>query len=379
MERKNIQNTVMSLMIGGVAGAALTWAGLTYGGGEVQNSSYPEIARIREIRKVLEEHGVTIDPDKALNGYMMYGIDEYSAYGYFEDTYSTTDYINESGTAIASGFQIDKSEDGLILLTDVEEDKAAYNSGLRAGDEIVKIDGKDVKSFGYDNIADKLLGKQDTTVELKVLRGGSEVDVTFKRDNDPMHSLEWKDLDGLGYIRIKEFGMFAAGNMTTAVNELKDSRGYIIDLRENTGGNLGICADLLKNIAPGTVICMDGYDGTEKQMVVETDPNVISGPVVILVNSNTASSSEVITTAVKQFNHEAVVVGETTYGKGIYQNTESLQSGGQIRYTAGKVWVSGCDEWNGKGIEPDIKIEMSSDKIGTDEDIQLKKAIELLD
>ena len=379
MDRKNVQNIVTTLIIGVTAGAALTWAGLTYSGLEVKSGKYPEIAEIMEIRSILDNHCVSIDVDNALKGYMKYGIDNYCSYGEFEITYTPTEYVNTAGTALASGFQIDKAESGRILLTKVEEGKAAYNSGLREGDEISEIAGSDVQLVGYDNIVNKLLGKQDTTVELKVVRNGSEVELTFKRDNDLMRSVEWKDINGIGYIQIKDFGTFAAGHMSTAAKKLSGSKGYIIDLRENLGGNTEVCADLLKSIAPGIEICMKGYDGTERVLATETGREVITGPVVVLVNQNTASSSEIVTAAVKLFNHEAIIVGEKTYGKGVYQNIQTLESGRIIKYTAGKVWVSGYDEWNGKGIEPDIKIEMSPDKIGTDEDIQLKKAIELLD
>ena len=365
-------------MIGGAAGAALTWAGITYGGGTAAGK-YPEFAKITEARKIIEEENVRFNEDDALSGYFSGGIDEFSCYaGVSDDELGPAEYVNTSGTALASGFAIDKADSGNIRIISATEDKAAYKCGLRVNDEITEIDGVNVKTAGFENIATKLLGKQDTVCELTVLREGTEQKITFKRDNDPMHSIDWENRDGIGYIKIKNIGEFAAGNMSQAAKELSGLRGYVIDLRNNSGGATNVCADLLKNLTPGEVIVMKSFKGEESRETVAEDPNVISGPTVILVNRNTASSAEAIAAAVKKHNKEAVIVGERTFGKGIYQKTVTLESGGLFRYTAGNIWIDGADDWNLIGISPDKTIEMDPEKTGTDEDIQLKEAFEIL-
>lgn len=369
----------MMLMIGGAAGAALTWAGITYGGGNSVAGKYPGFAKITEARKIIEEENVTFSEEDALNGYFSGGIDQFSGYAELsEDELTPAEYVNTSGTALASGFAIDKAESGNILITSAEEDKAAYICGLRVNDEITEIDGLSVSGTGFENIANKLLGKQDTECELKVLRDGKEQSITFKRDNDPMRSVDWENRDGIGYIRIKDVNGFAAGNMSQAAKDLKDLKGCIIDVRNNTGGATNVCTDLLKNIAPGEVFVMKSFNGEETRETVTTDPDVISGPVVILVNRNTASCAEAIAVAVKKFNHEAVIVGERSYGKGVYQKTVELEAGGNFRYTTGYFWIDGADKWDQTGIVPDKTVDMDPAKVGTDEDIQLKEALEIL-
>lgn len=379
MKRENLQNSIMMLMIGGAAGAALTWAGITYGGGGSVSGKHPEFAKLSEGMKILEEEDVPFDEENAISGFFSGGIDQYSGYKSEDDSnFTPAEYVNTSGTALASGFTIDKAESGRILIVTAEEDKAAYRCGLREGDEIVSIDGVDVVSRGFDNIANKLLGKQDTVSELVVLRNGSELNVTFKRDNDPMRFFDWEEKDGIGYIRIEKIDTFTAGYMSQAAKELSGLKGYIIDLRDNSGGPTNVCVDMLKNIAPGEKLVMRSFKGEVTESVADTDPDVISGPVVLLVNRNTASCAEAIVAAVKKFNHEAVVVGEQTYGKGIYQMSATLESGGTLHYTVGDFWIDGADSWNKNGIAPDTVIEMDPALIGTDEDIQLSKAFDLL-
>lgn len=368
-------------MISAVAGAGLTLAGTSLGTG---NSKLPKsFQKLSECVSIINEKGVgTFNENEAVNGYLSSGLDKYT---HIVTDMSTdriaqvTDYVNESGTAVASGFQVARSDDGNILLTIVEEGKAAYNSGLRTNDKVICIGGKEVAKEGFENIANKMLGKQDTEVELLIQRGSTQENVMFKRDNVYVRSVDWKKEKNTGYIKIDKYNDMSLLYMGEAIEQLGDCDGYVIDLRQNGGGQIDIAVSLLQYFSPGIKIKLNGEKVESEEKAVQKANTVIDSPIVMLVDSETASSSEIIASAIKQYNSEAMIVGTNTLGKGIYQNLEKLESGDYLSYTAGYFTVGDWECWQGVGIAPDVEVEMDPALIGTDKDIQLKKALELLD
>lgn len=382
MDKKKIQSNIIICMISAIAGAGLTLAGtsLTHD----DNNTFPDsFSKLNECVNIINEEAVgTIDDDEAINGYLTASVDKYTHLVqdlYEDEDGGMTKYVNTAGTAIASGFQIGLADDGNILLTKVEEGKAAYKSGLRALDVIVKIGEKEVAKEGYENIANKLLGKQDTEVKLVIRRNGEEHTIAFKRDNVYIRDVEWEKKGDIGYIKIKSYTNMTEGYMDKAVEELDSCKGYIIDVRQNGGGDFDACIGALKHFAPGIEVRLIAEKiESEEKCVTKGDPT-IDTPVVVLIDSETASASEIITSAIKQYNPKAEIVGTNTKGKGVYQKVKKLQTGDYLAYTAGKFYVGDWECWQGVGIAPDVEVEMDPALIGTDKDIQLKKALELLD
>ncbi len=380
MGKINISDVIAFLMVGTVAGAGLMYAGLTYGGGNDGFDSYPELAKAAEARMILEEAGVGFDSKKAIDGYVKGGLDSFSGYtASGAEDFSVDEYVNNSGTAVASGFRIKKAEDGGILLRSVEENKAAYVSGLREGDEIVSVNGTDIISTGYDDTASLLLGKQDTVCELVVVREGEKHNISFKRDNAPVTDLTWENLNGIGFIKFRYAGGITEEMISEALSELKDAKGYILDLRSDQPEDPEVCASILRFLAPGQQLLCVSNNGDMDFLSKEPADPALKGNVVLMINRNTSRCSEVITAAVKNINPDAVIVGERSSGEASYQKSVDLPSGGQVYYTAGTFHIEGIEDWNGKGIQPDKEVLMDPAKIGTDDDIQIKEAIEILD
>ena len=379
MDKNKLQSSIILCMISAVAGAGLTLAGTSLG-----NSKLPEsFQKLSECVSIINERGaVTFNEDEAINGYLMGGADKYTSIvpDYSEDEITQiTHYVNEAGTAVASGFQIERSDDGTILLTLVEEGKAAYKSGLRTNDKVISIGGKDVAKEGYENIANKMLGKQDTEVELQIQRGSLQKTIIFKRDNVFIRSINWEKKRNVGYIKIDKYDDMVTIYMEEALEQLGDCNAYVVDLRQNGGGRIDTAVRLLQYFSPGIKINLHGEKVDSEEKIVQKANSVIDTPIVILVDSETGSSSEIMTSAIKQYNSNATIVGTRTYGKGIYQNYEKLESGDYLSYTAGYFTVGDWECWQGVGIAPDVEVEMDPALIGTDKDIQLKKALELLD
>lgn len=380
MDKQRLQSSIILCMVSAVAGAGLTFLATSSDTGTVKmKDSYQTIEECREI--IDQRAAGTFNEKEAINGYLSSGLDKYthivndlSA----DKTAEITTYVNKSGTAVASGFQVARSDDGNILLTEVEEGKAAYKSGLRTNDVVISIAGKEVSKEGYENIANKMLGKQDTEVELQVQRGSSTQTIVFKRDNVYIRSVDWEKKKNIGYIKIGEYNDMSGLYMGEAIEQLDGCKGYIIDVRQNGGGETDVAISLLQSFAPGIKVELIGEKVESQEKIVKKADTVIEAPVVVLVDSETASSSEIIASAIKQYNSKAKILGMTTKGKGVYQFIDKLKSGDYLSYTAGYYTVGDWECWQGKGIEPDVEVEMDPALIGTDDDIQLKKALELL-
>ncbi|MDE6519883.1 MAG: PDZ domain-containing protein [Ruminococcus sp.] len=365
----------------GLACSALT-AGICYLC--MGKSTGGENAIIKECRKIIAEKGNPDFNDKSaeigmINGYLNSGGDKYTYYYevYNADkTETQTSYVNSAGTAKASGFQISISADGNILLTEVTEGLAADKQGLKTGDIITHINGVSISEQGYENYANKILGKQDTEVNLTVNRDGKIFDMTFRRDNVLLREANWEMFGDTAYITISHFSEFSASNMSSAMKEIGNADKFIIDLRNNSGGLTEYALQSVDYFVDECECIMYLYNGSED--VYSTTDGAVDAPIVVLVNENTASAAEIFASMCKQSGRNATIVGTQTFGKGIFQGDEILSNGGKLHYTAGYFTVGDWDCWHDIGITPDIVVEMDNALIGTDDDIQLKKAVELL-
>ena len=184
-------------------------------------------------------------------------------------------------------------------------------------------------------------------------------------------------IDDVTYIEISAFGEFSAGHMSSIIDDVEKAEKIIIDLRNNPGGQNEYMIQAVDYFVDAGEAYMHGYDGTEE--VYSATDGAIDVPIVLLVNEKTASAAEIFTSMCMQFGRNVTVVGTNTFGKGIFQQEADLSDGGKLHYTAGYFTVGDWECWQDKGIAPDIEVEMDSALIGTDEDIQLQKALELLE
>ncbi|MCQ2490372.1 MAG: S41 family peptidase [Ruminococcus sp.] len=386
MKNNDISSKIAVAIIAAALGAGAMYGGLYLSSPEMFKYS-KQTKAIADCEKILAEKG---DPDfdkKAaedgmINGYLHEGGDKYTTYydiasGGSETEYMTS-YVNTSGTAEASGFQIDIADDGNILITEVTSGLAAYKQGIREMDVIIAIDGVSVSETKYENIANKLLGKQDTKVTLTVRRDGKEFDIEFIRDHVYKNYVEHEIEQEFGILKINKFSQYGGGQYDQSVKALTDCKKIIIDLRNNPGGDGEVSMEWAARIGGEAQVTKNYYTGKTEELSTEGNGDFADKKIVLLVNEHTASAAEIFCANIVQ-NLDAVMVGANTFGKGVFQNYADLSDGGQLCYVAGSFTVGDWENWHGVGIAPDVEVKMDGSLIGTNDDVQLKKALELLE
>lgn len=310
--------------------------------------------------------------EAALKGMFQY-LDEYSNY---YNKSETDDFYNElSGRFVGIGVQLEE-KDGYPRIAEVIPGSPAEKVKLKPGDLILQVDGADVKKLQWKEITKRIRGEENTPVKLIFLREGMKYQATPIRKVITVESVELKVLPGdVGLIRLKEFTLTSANKFKDALNEL-DQKGItklVVDLRDNPGGVLSAAVSIARNFVPkGKIVSIRTVNGVEKVYESTTEKNKYR--LVLLVNGNSASASEILAGAVKD-RKSGILVGEKTFGKGIVQKIYPLSDGTMFKYTYAEYLTPSGVSIHKKGIEPDYKVE-NSEK--TEEDEPLKKALELL-
>ena len=372
---------IAAFLIGAAVAGGLCWYTMSYTQRDV-NSVGKNFVVTKECREILEKNdGVSNNNAvrEAIKAYVASAArDDYTFYYEDDAVEDNMKYVNSSGTARMSGFQIAPSDDGDILLTDVTEGMPAYKQGLRKNDVIIAIDGNSVSGGGFENTANKMLGKDKTQVTFTVLRDGQTFDIDFVRSSVVDSSIEYKTIDDIAYIRIKGFDQMAKGQLDQALKSAENQTKMILDVRNNGGGDTEAGVYMSAQCGGHSKCVQTDFDGNETVLQSDFAVDNSNRDVIVLINEGTASAAEMFAASVKS-NANATLVGERTYGKGVFQREEILGNGGHLHYTAGSFTVEGWDNWEGIGIAPDVEVPMDQELIGTEDDIQLKKAIALLD
>ena len=278
------------------------------------------------------------------------------------------------GSLKGIGIQIGVKDGKLMVIAPIE-DTPAERAGLQADDEILEIDGVSTKGITVDKAADKIRGKEGTQVTLLVKRK----DVAPKTYTITRAEIEIKSIpNDFCYIRLSSFiSRNAATEFGNILNTNRNKKGFIIDLRSNPGGlltNAIYISDMF--LDGGTIVSTvdrDGYKETQRASAgVYTKK-----PVVVLINKGSASASEIFSGAMKD-NHRAVIIGEQSFGKGLVQEINKLPYESGINITIQKYLTPNGTDINKKGITPDIVVKLTEDDVKNKNDLQLKKAVEVL-
>lgn len=291
-------------------------------------------------------------------------------------------HVNETSAVSRSGYSVHKNRHDEIVVTSVEPDSRADEMGLKANDVITMIDGETIaEKGGYYKAIRKLLGKDGTTVKLHIRRGEKEFDIDFTRANVIPESEKQFYTKILGndilYIHFLSFDENTINNFEKALSGNTVS-SMILDLRNNTGGEVHTAVELFDKFAgAGSQVTLKYVRENKDEVYTTTDGNEFEFEVTVLVNENTASSGEILSSLFKTTGR-GKLIGETTYGKGIFQLKTTLSSMLYYSYTAGYVYVNDMPNYDEVGVEPDIEVTMDESKILTPDDIQLEKAIEIL-
>ena len=257
---------------------------------------------------------------------------------------------------------------------------------MKDNDILYKVEDEEVTGKDLTEVVSKIKGEKGTDVNLTVLRGDDreEVAVTATRDTIEYPTVSSKMLDnGIGYLRITEFDSVTYDQYKNAYNDLKNQgmKGMVVDLRSNPGGSLSIVCKILDEILPeGKIVYTQDKNGKEEVKKSENDP-IISEPIIILTNENTASASEILAGALKDLG-KATIVGTKTYGKGVIQQILTVKDGSGIKLTVEEYQTPNRNKINKIGIEPNETVELPSDvesvlNVPEDKDTQLQKAQEI--
>jgi carboxyl-terminal processing protease len=296
--------------------------------------------------------------EKAIRG-MVAALDPHSAYLDSEEFEEIR--LSTMGSYPGVGIEV-VAEDSAVKILRPIDGSPAQQAGLLPGDEIVRIDGSDIGADLAGAIS-HMRGASGSTVSLTIRRAGADglLDFSLRRAKVEVHSVAQQSLEpGYGYLRITSFSETTADDVARAVARLKRDnpaglRGVVLDLRNNPGGVLeaGVAvADAFLN--EGVIVTADGRTADARFRMDATPGDVIDGaPLVILVNSGSASASEIVAGALKDHGR-AELIGHKTYGKGSVQTVMPLSHGGAVKLTTSRYFTPSGASIHGKGIIPDI-------------------------
>ena len=315
---------------------------------------------------------------------MMNGLDDpYTVY-YTKEEYKA---LNEDTEGKYSGIGAVVSQNPntkIITIVKIFDNSPANDAGLQVGDIIHKIDGEEVAGTDMDILVKtKIRGEEGTSFKMTVLRGDDrkEVELDLTRRSIEVETVSGKMLDNnIGYIAVSQFDAVTSEQFKSNIESLQ-SQGMtklIVDLRGNPGGLLDQVVDMLDYILPDGLVLYTEDKYGEREEYYSDGSHELKIPMVVLVNENSASASEVFTATFRDFEW-GTVVGKTTFGKGIVQNVLPLGDGTAVKITTQHYYPPSGYDLHKVGIKPDLEVDLNEGaKIGTDSDNQLSAAIDIL-
>lgn len=285
--------------------------------------------------------------------------DPYSVY-YTEEEYKDL-VISTSGTYYGIGAGLNQDPDTMeVTITKVYRGTPAEEAGLKNNDKLLFVGDIDATSMEVSALVQHIRGEEGTKVHMVVYREstGEKLEFDVERRNVELPSIEGEMLDGgIGYIQITEFQSKTDEQFQDMVEKLRmqGMEGLIIDLRANPGGLLASVVDMLDYVLPeGLLTYVEDPYGNRKEY--RSDKNCIMVPIVVLIDENSASASEIFAGAIKDYKY-GTLVGKTTFGKGIVQNIIRLSDGDAIKLTTSKYFTPLGNYIHKVGIEPDVVVD----------------------
>ena len=279
------------------------------------------------------------------------------------------------------GVQVDLRDQKLHVVAPIDGSPAAA-AGLRPGDIITRVDGKEIRGMELNDIVLLIRGPRGTTVTLTIERTGQPEPLTvpIERAEIKVQSVRSRVLeDGLGYLRVTSFSATAANDLTAQLKLLLDQpvRGVVLDLRSNPGGYLSSAVEVTSQfLADGVVLYQQDAAGQRQEHRTRPGGLATELPVVVLINKGSASASEIVAAALRD-NGRATLVGEKSYGKGTVQTVHTLSDQSGLRVTSA-IWLTpGGQPIEKAGVQPDVAVPVSAE-LPPDQDPQLDEAIRIL-
>lgn len=351
------------------------------------------------LEKYIEENYIADVDKKALEDGQLKGMFESigDPYSEYMDKEEFDDFMEHTkGTFGGIGVVVSLGEDNRLKVERTIKGGPSEEVGIKRGDKIVKVDGKEYKAQDFSNvilmreaIIKALKGEAGTKVDVTLIRTDENkkeivIEKQIKRENIRTETVESKVIDeDVGYISISSFDEITTDDFKKELKSLKskDIKGLVIDLRYNPGGILTVSTDIADELmGKGTIVYTE--DKNKNRKYIKSDKNKLGLPLAIVVNGDSASASEVLSGAIQDAK-EGVIVGTKTFGKGIVQTIKPLSDGSGLKLTISEYFTPSGRTIHKKGVVPDVIVELPEDvqQIGPEhleEDTQLKKALEIV-
>ena len=387
MDGKNSMKAKKNFLQGALFGALIMLCGtgvVSCGIRLSEDASSEE--KLSVLKGLIDENYIGDVDEEALEegiykGYIQGLEDPYSVYYNEEETkdlYETTEGEYSGIGAVLS----QDLESGVITLVQIYEDSPAAKAGLKDNDILTKVGDIEVTDMDLFEVVTYIKGEKGTDVDLTVLRGedAEEITVTATRDTVEAQTVKYEMLEGqTGYLSVSEFDSVTYAQYEEALNELtaQGMTGLIVDLRNNPGGNLNTVCEMLDLVLPkGTIVYTEDKDG-KRETATSDDEHQINVPMVVLVNGNSASASEIYAGAIQDYGI-GKIVGTQTYGKGVVQQIFDLGDGTSVKLTIAEYFTPNGRSIDGEGITPDVEVEYEADENNPEADNQLEKALEVM-
>lgn len=325
--------------------------------------------------------------DELLYAGMLAGVGD--RYTYYLPAESLEQYMeNTNGSFDGIGIEVYITQEGEIVISYVMPNEPAQEAGFQSGDVIIGVDGEDIRGLPLSDVASRIKGKAGTEVCVKVFRKETNetLELTVKRAHVQVHSVQAEMLDGnMGYILLSGFKDNTYEQFKEELQRLQEQgmQGLILDLRNNPGGLVRSVYQIGEELLPeGTMVYT--LDKKEKRSDLKCDSEYMQIPLVVLVNENSASASEILAGAVKDLE-AGTLVGTTTFGKGLVQRLFPLPDGSALNITIQKYYTPKGTSIHEVGIEPHESVNLPEAyqssaiaNIPKEADTQLQKAIEVM-
>lgn len=356
----------------------------------IANENGIPLAKINKIENLIDQYYLfDIDKNKqqegAVEGYVKALGDPYSEFLTKEEM----DSLNQQteGEYAGVGIVVTPSETGAITVVSAIKGSPAFEKGIKKDDIILKINGKDYNASQMNDAVKVMKGKPNTDVKLTIARMENKTskifDVNITRRMISLTTVNSQKIGDIGYINITQFDRKTDKEFIEQYENLKKQnvKSIVLDLRNNPGGLLDSTVKIADYLLPQGVI-VKTVDKNKKEDIQKSDSSEQNLPMVVLVNGSSASASEILTGALKDYK-KATIVGEKTFGKGIVQTIIPMEKGEGLKLTISEYFSPNGNKIHKQGVKPDVEIKLDEKAKGIgvefmNEDNQLQKALEIL-
>lgn len=353
------------------------------GGSSTNDGSFDKLFEVKDVlhQQYYQDIGDEALLEGAIKGMVDAVGDPYTVFYNQEEYQEFQD--DGQGNYVGIGVMVGIKEDKIVVITPFEG-SPAYEAGIRAGDFILKVEGVEYKGSEMDKAVSVIKGEEGKPVTLTISQNGIEKEVTIVRASITLVNVQSEMVAGnIGHVTMLQFTNNTAKQVREAMEELKaqGAEGYILDLRGNPGGYLDEAVDTASLfVEKGKTVLYTLDKAQQKREYLSKGGDFIGAPLVVLLDEGSASASEVVAGALKDYK-AATIVGQKSFGKGIVQMVFNVGNKEGVKVTVSSYYSPNGINIHGEGILPDVEVQLPEGveaPLTIDNDVQLQKAVEIL-